>query len=144
MNTSSVYCIATDEREAARVVERLRTAGFENEEISVLLPELPACPDGSDVRPIVAESHTKAGAVLGALGGLALAALAATGSVALPGASLLAAAGPVLAGLVGALAGAVCGIAVVVASELVAHEVAEIHARHASRLHGRLEIEPGR
>ena len=140
MKTSSVYCLATDESDAVRKVERLKSAGFEEDDISVLLPEPPATED--DVRPLVAEGHTKAGAAIGALTCAALAVLGATGALALPGGSLLAAAGPFVAGLCGAVTGSVLGIAAVIAAEVLAHEIAEVHVRHGSRVHP--HFEPGR
>ena len=63
----AVFCIAKTEAQAANIVDRLKAAGFSNNDISVLLP------DKSSTREFAHEQHTKApeGAATGAgTGGL--------------------------------------------------------------------------
>ena len=65
---ASVYCIATTEGQADRIVRELQAVGFSNDDISVLFP------DKRGTRDFAHEKHTKApeGAATGAgTGGLA-------------------------------------------------------------------------
>src|SRR5881409_3620498 len=105
----AVFCIARTEAQAITIVERLRAAGFANNDISVL------CPDKAGTRDFAHEQHTKApeGAATGAgtggvLGG-ALGWLVGIGAIAIPGLGPFIAAGPIMAALSGAAAGAALG-----------------------------------
>src|SRR5215475_6486213 len=105
----AVFCIAHTEAQAITIVERLRAAGFSNNDISVL------CPDIAGTRDFAHAQHTKApeGAATGAgtggvLGG-ALGWLVGIGALAIPGWGPFIAAGPSMAALSGAAAGAVLG-----------------------------------
>src|SRR3989454_10291827 len=105
----AVFCIAKNEVQAEAIVNRLKTAGFSPNEISVL------CPDKAGTRDFAHEQHTKApeGAVMGAgtggvLGG-ALGWLVGIGALAIPGLGPFIAAGPIMAALSGAAAGAALG-----------------------------------
>src|SRR5215475_7675876 len=105
----AVFCIARTEAQAITIVERLRAAGFSNNDISVL------CPDKAGTRDFAHEQHTKApeGAATGAgtggvLGG-ALGWLVGIGTLAIPGLGPFVAAGPIMAALSGAAAGAALG-----------------------------------
>src|SRR5437588_3760689 len=105
----AVFCIARTEAQAIAIVERLRTAGFSNNDISVL------CPDKAGTKDFAHEQHTKApeGAATGAgtggvLGG-ALGWLVGMGTLAIPGLGPFIAAGPIVAALSGAAAGAALG-----------------------------------
>ena len=101
--------IAKNESQAVSITNRLKTAGFSNNDISVLLP------DKTGSRDFAHEQHTKApegaatgagsGAVLG--GGLGL--LLGIGALAIPGLGPFIAAGPIMAALAGAGAGAAVG-----------------------------------
>jgi len=109
MAKKSVFCIANDEAQAARIVDDLKLAGFSNNDISVLLP------DKSGTRDFAHEKGTKApeGAVAGigtggVLGGV-LGWLAGVGALAIPGLGPFIAAGPILAALSGASVGAAAG-----------------------------------
>ena len=91
------------------IVERLRAAGFSNNDISVLFP------DKAGTKDFAHEQHTKApeGAATGAgtggvLGG-ALGWLVGIGALAIPGLGPFIAAGPIMAALSGAAAGAALG-----------------------------------
>src|SRR6478736_556176 len=105
----AVFCIAKTEAQATSIVDQLKTAGFSNNDISVLLP------DKSGTRDFAHEQHTKApeGAATGAgtggvLGG-ALGWLIGIGSLAIPGVGPFIAAGPIMAALAGAGVGAAVG-----------------------------------
>jgi hypothetical protein len=105
----AVFGIVRSEAQAITIVERLRAAGFSNNDISVL------CPDKAGPRDFAHEQHTKApeGAATGAgtggvLGG-ALGWLVGIGALAIPGLGPFIAAGPIMAALSGAAAGAALG-----------------------------------
>ena len=109
MAKASALCIATSRTQADQIVEALRCEGFSNNDISALFP------NQETSRDFAHEKHTKApeGAVTGAgAGGLlggALGWLAGIGSLAIPGAGPLIAAGPIVAALSGAAVGAAVG-----------------------------------
>src|SRR5438105_10920682 len=109
MASKSVFCLTQTEGQAARIVEDLKSAGFSNNDISVLLP------DKSGTKDFAMEKGTKApeGAITGAgtggvLGG-ALGLLAGIGVLAIPGLGPFIAAGPIMAALSGAAVGATAG-----------------------------------
>jgi Protein of unknown function (DUF3341) len=109
---TSIFCIATTNDQANRIVEELRLAGFSGNDISVLFP------DKTSTKNFAHEKHTKApeGAVTGAGSGAAIGAmvgwLAGIGSLAIPGLGPFIAAGPIMAALSGAaVGGAVGGVA---------------------------------
>ena len=109
MAKKSVFCLVRDEAQACRIVDSLKTAGFSNNDISVLLP------DTSGTKDFAHKKNTKApeGAVTGAgtggiLGGV-LGWLAGIGSLAIPGVGPFIAAGPIMAALSGAAIGAAAG-----------------------------------
>src|SRR4029077_7038517 len=98
-------CIAQSEAQAELIVEGARSAGFSNNDISVLFP------DKEGTRDFAHEKHTKApeGAAAGAttggvLGGVA-GWLVGIGALAIPGLGPFVAAGPIMAALGGAAAG---------------------------------------
>ncbi len=105
----SVFCIANTREQAERAVDRLKIAGFSNNDVSVLFP------DKDTTRDFAHEKNTKApeGAVTGAgTGGVvggALGWLAGIGALAIPGVGPFIAAGPILAALSGAAVGAAVG-----------------------------------
>jgi hypothetical protein len=95
-----------------RAVDRLKTDGFRNTDISVLFPQ------NSGTKDFAHEKETKApeGATVGAGGGAvlggALGWLAGIGALAIPGLGPFIAAGPIMAALAGAgVGGAVGGVA---------------------------------
>src|SRR5947207_15744418 len=109
MAKKSVFAIARDEVQAGNIVSSLKSAGFSNNDISVLLP------DTASTREFAHEKGTKApeGAVTGAgtggvLGGV-LGWLAGIGALAIPGIGPFVAAGPIMAALSGAAIGAATG-----------------------------------
>ena len=122
----SVMCIVQNEGQAESIVSQLQTAGFSNNDISVLFP------NKSGTKDFAHEHNTKApeGAVAGAgtggaLGGT-LGLLAGIGALAIPGLGPFIAAGPLLAALSGAAAGAAVGG---VTGALVGLGIPEIEAK---------------
>lgn len=107
--SQAVFCIARTEAQAISIVNRLKTAGFSNNDISVLLP------DKTGTKDFAHEQHTKApegaaaGAGTGGLLGGAIGWLAGIGALAIPGLGPFIAAGPIMAALSGAAAGAALG-----------------------------------
>jgi hypothetical protein len=105
----AVFCIAQNIDKAEIIVERLRFAGFSDNDISVLLP------DKSGTQDFAHEKHTKApeGAANGTAAGISAGAvigwLAGVGSLAIPGVGPLIAAGPIMGLLGGAAVGAATG-----------------------------------
>src|SRR5499425_2507584 len=105
----AVFCIAHTEAQAITIVERLRAAGFSNNDISVLFP------DKTGTRDFAHEQHTKApegamaGAGTGGLVGGGLGWLVGIGALAIPGVGPFIAAGPIMAALAGAAVGAAAG-----------------------------------
>jgi hypothetical protein len=109
MAKKSVFCIATSDAQALRIVHALKVEGFAASDLSVLFP------DREGLRDFGHEAHTKApegaaagmltGGVLGGIAGW----LAGVGSLAIPGLGPFIAAGPILATLGGAAAGAAAG-----------------------------------
>ncbi len=109
MSKTSVFCITTSRSQAEQIVDRLRSEGFSNNDISALFP------DKETSRDFAHEKHTKApegaatGAGTGGLLGGALGWLAGVGTLAIPGVGPLIAAGPIVAALSGAAVGAAVG-----------------------------------
>src|SRR6186713_2535831 len=109
MSKKAVICIASSETQAETIVDRLKSTGFSNSDISVLFP------DKRGTRDFAHEHHTKApeGAATGAGAGGAvggtLGLLAGIGALAIPGLGPFIAAGPIMAALSGAAAGAAVG-----------------------------------
>ena len=106
---NGVFVLVDNNIQAERIVDELRTAGFSNNDISVLFP------DKSASRDFAHEQHTKApegaatgAATGGALGGV-LGWLVGIGSLAIPGVGPFIAAGPIMAALAGAGVGAAAG-----------------------------------
>jgi hypothetical protein len=109
MSDKSVICIATDEPQAVRIANQLKTAGFSANDISVLFP------DKTGSRDFAHEQHTKApegaaaGAGTGAVLGGGLGWLVGIGALAIPGMGPFIAAGPIMAALAGTAVGATAG-----------------------------------
>jgi hypothetical protein len=107
--TKAVFCIAKSTEQVELIVSNLKTAGFSNNEISVLFS------DKNSTRDFAHEKHTKApeGAAIGGAVGLGSGAvlgwLAGIGSLAIPGIGPFIAAGPIMGALSGAAVGAAAG-----------------------------------
>ena len=115
MSKKSVFCIAATNAQADFIVEQLKSAGFSNNDISVLFP------DKETTRDFAHEKNTKApeGAVTGA----------GTGGViggAIPGVGPFIAAGPIMAALSGAALGATVGG---IAGALIGLGIPELEAK---------------
>jgi hypothetical protein len=93
----SVLCITKTDAQAIAIVDRLKTAGFSHNDLSVLLP------DKAGTKDFAHEQHTKApeGAGTGGVLGGALGWLVGLGALAIPGLGPFIAAGPILAALSG-------------------------------------------
>ena len=133
MSKKSVFCIATSRNQAEQIVDRLKTANFSNNDISVLFP------DKETNRDFAHEKNTKApeGAITGASAGGALGGamgwLVGIGALAIPGVGPFIAAGPILAALSGAAIGAAAGG---VAGGLIGMGIPELEAK---RYEGKLK-----
>lgn len=109
MSHQSVFCIAGSLTQADQIVDRLRNAGFSNNDVSVLFP------DKSTTREFAHEKNTKApegaaaGASAGGVLGGALGWLLGIGVLAVPGVGPFVAAGPIMAALGGVGLGATLG-----------------------------------
>lgn len=107
--SKAVFCIAKNIDQTEIIVNSLRSAGFSNNDISVLFP------DKTTTKDFAHEKHTKApeGAAIGGAVGLSAGAviglLAGIGSLAIPGVGPLIAAGPIMGALSGAAVGAATG-----------------------------------
>jgi uncharacterized membrane protein len=105
----AVICIIQSELQANRIVETLRSEGFRNTDISVLMPDKTGLRDMGHEKHSKAPEGTATGAGTGAILGGALGWLAGIGSLAIPGAGPFIAAGPIMAALGGAAIGAATG-----------------------------------
>lgn len=107
--SQAVFCIAKTEGQAQRIVVDLKSAGFGNNDISVLFPDKTGTRDFAHEHNTKAPEGTAAGAGVGALLGGALGWLAGIGSLAIPGIGPFIAAGPIMAALGGAAVGGTVG-----------------------------------
>ena len=123
---ASVYCITNTVPQAEKIIGELRTAGFDSNDISALLP------DKRTTKEFATEHNTKApeGATAGGVAGLGIGAglgwLAGIGALAIPGVGPLIAAGPIMAALSGAAIGGATGGVI---GALVGMGIPEIEAK---------------
>lgn len=140
----AVFCITKDEAQSNRIVSRLRSEGFANEDISVLFSEHGRLrggrakedfPEDYSTHPhhvLGHEKHTKApegattGTIAGGIIGGAIGLLAGIGAIVLPGLGIFIAAGPILAALSGA---AVLGGIGLIAGALIGLGIPELEAK---------------
>ena len=122
----AVMCIVESRATADLVVRQLQSAGFPNNEISVLLPNQQGTRDFAHEHNTKAPEGAVAGVGAGGVLGGALGLLAGIGALAIPGLGPFIAAGPILATLSGAAAGATVGG---VAGALVGFGIPEIEAK---------------
>lgn len=107
--SKAVFCTAKSYGHASQIVEKLKSAGFSSNDISVLMPE------GTETKDFALHNQTKApegaaaGAGTGAAVGAGLGWLAGIGALAIPGLGPLIAAGPIMAALSGAAVGGTVG-----------------------------------
>jgi len=109
MANKSVFCLARDEAQAVRIVEKLQSAGFSNNDISVLLPDKTGTRDFAHEKGTKAPEGTVTGASTGLVAGGVLGWLAGIGALAIPGLGPFIAAGPIMAALSGAAIGGTAG-----------------------------------
>ena len=108
---TAVFGIYPRESSVEAGVNALRTAGFSNSDISVLLPNKAATTDFAHVKGTKAPEGASTGAGAGAIVGGGLGWLAGIGALAIPGLGPFIAAGPIMAALAGAgVGGAVGGL----------------------------------
>jgi uncharacterized protein YcfJ len=107
--STAVFCIATSEEQAGRIVSDLRAAGFSSDDISALFPDKHGSRDFAHEHNTKAPEGAATGAGLGGLMGGTLGWLVGAGSLAIPGIGPFIAAGPIMAALGGAALGATAG-----------------------------------
>ncbi len=107
--STSVFCIVKTTPEAETIVDRLKAAGFTENDISVLMPDKAGSRDFAHVHNTKAPEGAATGAGTGAVLGGALGWLTGIGALAIPGLGPFIAAGPILAALSGAAIGGTVG-----------------------------------
>jgi len=105
----AVFCTLKTSAEAARVVDRLKAAGFTANDISVLMPDSQGSKDFAVDNETKSPEGATIGAGTGAILGGGLGWLAGIGALAIPGVGPLIAAGPIMAALSGAALGGTVG-----------------------------------
>jgi hypothetical protein len=126
MSKKSVFCIAASRDQADQIVDRLKTASFPNNDISVLFPDKGSTRDFAHEKNTKAPEGAVAGAGTGGVIGGALGWIAGIGALAIPGVGPFIAAGPIMAALSGAAIGATVGG---IAGGLIGLGVPEMEAR---------------
>jgi hypothetical protein len=132
MSSNTIYCLAVNRAQASNIVSRLKEAGFEDRDISVLFA------DKEDTKEFAKEKHTSnpetkgaegtaTGAGAGGVVGGTLGLLAGIGTLLIPGVGPFLAAGPIAATLGGAAVGATVGG---LAGGLIGLGIPEIDAKH--------------
>ena len=133
MSNTAVFGVYRDTVALSSGLEAMKTAGFRNTDISVLLPENSGTKDFVHQKDTKAPEGAAAGATTGAVVGGIVGWLAGIGALAIPGIGPLIAAGPIVALLAGA--GAV-GAAGGIVGTLVG---LGIHEYEAKRFEGRVK-----
>jgi len=95
--------------QAEQIVERLQTAGFPSDEISILLPDTEGRHDIGPVKATKAPEGATTGAAAGGVTGGVLGLVAGICSLSIPGIGPFIAAGPIMAALSGAAIGGTTG-----------------------------------
>jgi len=116
----AVFGIYPNRNDALAAVETLKSAGFRNTDISVLLPDNPGTKDLALEKDTKAPEGATAGGITGGVIGGALAWLAGIGALSIPGIGPFIAAGPIMGalcgigvgGAIGGLAGALIGLGI--------------------------------
>jgi hypothetical protein len=132
--THAILCIVPTQTEADRIVGILRETGLSNDKISVIMPDKTGNPEAKKAAAAPATKgmeQATSGAKAGLLIGGALGLLAGVGFIALPGAGVLIAAGPLMAAISGAALG---GSAGGVAGGLIGLGMKEDVAKHYERM----------
>jgi len=123
--TKAVFGLIKNEEQANRIIDRLLSAGFSADDISILYPDRNKQSTQTNERPneknpkkahLGTEKHTKApeggvtGATAGGILGGSLGLLAGIGALAIPGVGPFIAAGPIMAALSGSAIGGSLGL----------------------------------
>ncbi len=122
----SVFCIASTSSMANDIVSRLKSAGFADNDISVLFPDKNATRDFAHEKNTKAPEGATIGAGAGGVVGGTLGLLAGIGLLAIPGVGPFIAAGPIMAALSGLAVGATAGG---IAGGLVGLGIPELEAK---------------
>src|SRR6202040_3890673 len=108
---TAVFGIYKTSAQAERAVDRIAAAGFSENDISVLLPDIKSSKEFAHEKNTKAPEGTTTGATTGGVIGGTLGVLAGVGALAIPGLGPFIAAGPIMAGLAGlGVGGAVGGL----------------------------------
>lgn len=107
--STAVFCIAPSEMIANKIVGRLKSSGFSDNDISVLFPDKSSTRDFAHEKNTKAPEGATAGAGAGGVVGGTLGLLAGIGLLAIPGVGPFIAAGPIMASLSGMAVGAAVG-----------------------------------
>src|SRR6266481_2995137 len=130
---TAVFGIYKSSAEAETAVDRLSSAGFSHNDISVLLPDTQSSKEFAHEKNTKAPEGTTTGVATGGVVGGTLGLLAGIGALAIPGVGPFIAAGPIMASLAGlAAGGAVGGLA----GSLIGAGIPEYEAK---RYEGRLQ-----
>ena len=105
----AVFCLVSTYPKAEFIVDKLKTAGFVNNDISVLFSDTHSTKDFAHEKNTKAPEGAATGAGAGGVMGGALGWLAGIGALAIPGVGPFVAAGPIMAALGGAAVGATVG-----------------------------------
>jgi len=105
----AVFCTAKTTNEASAIVDRLKEAGFDSRDISMLAPDKEGTRDFAVDNQTKAPEGAAAGVGTGALLGGGLGWLAGIGVLAIPGVGPLIASGAIMAALTGAAVGGSVG-----------------------------------
>jgi hypothetical protein len=106
---TAVFGIYKSTMQAELAVDRIITAGFSNNDISVLLPDSRSSKEFAHEKNTKAPEGTTTGATTGGVIGGTLGLLAGIGALAIPGVGPFIAAGPIMGALAGLGAGAAAG-----------------------------------
>jgi hypothetical protein len=106
---TAVFGIYKTVAQAERAVDTLKSAGYTNNDISVLLTDAQTSHDFAHQKGTKAPEGTTAGATTGGVIGGTLGLLAGLGTLAIPGLGILLVAGPIVATLAGVGAGGAAG-----------------------------------
>jgi len=107
--SSAVYCLAKDDAQAIRIINRLERAGYGADDVSVLYSDASGRHNLSTTNATKAPEGAAAGAGTGAVLGGAIGWLAGIGALAIPGVGPLIAAGPIIGALSGLAVGGTVG-----------------------------------
>jgi hypothetical protein len=106
---TAVFGIYKSVEQAERAVDHILAAGFSNNDISVLLPDIRSSKEFAHEKNTKAPEGTTTGVTTGGVVGGTLGLLAGIGALAIPGVGPFIAAGPIMGALAGLGAGAAVG-----------------------------------